>query len=154
MPEITHHSHFGVYGLITRRDKILLIKKSRGPYLGLWDLPGGKPEDNETNEAALVREIDEETGLKVQKFAALNSTPIVTKFSYQKDGKPFVLEHSALFYKVEVCDGEYKKAGDGQDSEGADWVSLKSSKQDFTPIVYEAFKLISTPTHSPTAANN
>lgn len=38
--------HFGIYGIALNknRDKILLVKKTRGPYTGLYDLPGGTPE--------------------------------------------------------------------------------------------------------------
>lgn len=33
--------HLGVYGILIKNDKILLIKKGNGPYKGLLDLPGG-----------------------------------------------------------------------------------------------------------------
>lgn len=33
--------YIGVYGIILNEGKILLIKKARGPYKGMYDLPGG-----------------------------------------------------------------------------------------------------------------
>lgn len=35
------HTHLGVYGVLMKNNQILLIKKSRGPHKGKWDLPGG-----------------------------------------------------------------------------------------------------------------
>ena len=55
-------THFGVYGSIVKDGKILLIKKSRGPYTGLYDLPGGSQEQGESHLETLKREIMEETG--------------------------------------------------------------------------------------------
>lgn len=40
---------------------------------GLWEFPGGKCEPGETTYAALVREIDEEVGLKIQQASPLIS---------------------------------------------------------------------------------
>ncbi len=31
----------GVYGVYIQNAQILLIKKARGPYRGMYDLPGG-----------------------------------------------------------------------------------------------------------------
>jgi ADP-ribose pyrophosphatase YjhB (NUDIX family) len=42
---------------------ILLIQRNQEPNRGFWTLPGGFVESNETVEAAVVREIEEETGL-------------------------------------------------------------------------------------------
>ena len=57
------HTHLGVYAIIRQNRKFLLIKKARGPYTGMFDLPGGKIEFGETPEQTLVREVAEETGL-------------------------------------------------------------------------------------------
>ncbi|MCH9630374.1 MAG: RNA pyrophosphohydrolase [Chlamydiia bacterium] len=43
--------------------KILLIKREDVP---VWALPGGGIEENETTETTAVREVEEETGLKVK----------------------------------------------------------------------------------------
>lgn len=44
--------------------KILLIKRTRGDYIGLWGLPGGKIEKNEHVSEAAIREIKEESGIE------------------------------------------------------------------------------------------
>lgn len=52
--------------LIDGDNKVLLAKRPEGkPMAGLWEFPGGKLEDGETPEAALVRELSEELGIKV-----------------------------------------------------------------------------------------
>jgi 8-oxo-dGTP diphosphatase len=52
--------------LIDADGRVLLAKRPPGrPLAGLWEFPGGKVEPGETPEAALVRELDEELGIKV-----------------------------------------------------------------------------------------
>ena len=49
-----------------RLKKILLIRRSTGDFGGgTWESAGGKVEEGETLENAVIREIFEETGLKV-----------------------------------------------------------------------------------------
>lgn len=44
--------------------EILLIKRLNPPFSNCWALPGGFVDMNETLEEAVVRELEEETGLK------------------------------------------------------------------------------------------
>ncbi len=46
--------------------RLLMIKRGHEPGAGLWSIPGGRIEPGETDAEAVVREMIEETGLKVQ----------------------------------------------------------------------------------------
>jgi 8-oxo-dGTP diphosphatase len=56
----------GAGAVVHRGDKVLLLKRSNPPNQGRWALPGGLVELGETVQDAAVREINEETGLKVE----------------------------------------------------------------------------------------
>lgn len=43
---------------------VLLVKRGKQPFAGLWSLPGGKIETGETAREAVQRELKEETGIE------------------------------------------------------------------------------------------
>jgi 8-oxo-dGTP diphosphatase len=49
---------------VTRGDELLMVQRSVEPCKGEWSLPGGFIELGETSEEAVLRELEEETGLR------------------------------------------------------------------------------------------
>jgi 8-oxo-dGTP diphosphatase len=60
------HPQLAVSAAIFRDDRILLVRRARSPAKGIYSLPGGRVEFGETLHAALHREVDEETALKIE----------------------------------------------------------------------------------------
>jgi ADP-ribose pyrophosphatase YjhB (NUDIX family) len=60
------HPQLAVSAAIFRDDRILLVRRARSPAKGYYSLPGGRVEFGETLHAALHREVDEETALKIE----------------------------------------------------------------------------------------
>lgn len=62
LPEITVVAAI----IFNSENKVLITKRPAGYHLaGLWEFPGGKVEDGESYEEALIREIKEETNLNI-----------------------------------------------------------------------------------------
>ena len=56
-----------VAAIIKKDNHFLIVKRNRKKHLGLkWEFPGGKVQENETFEEALVREIKEELNIKIR----------------------------------------------------------------------------------------
>lgn len=55
-----------ICGIIQKEGQILLAQRNQQKHLaGYWEFPGGKLEENETEEECLKREIKEELGVEI-----------------------------------------------------------------------------------------
>ncbi|WP_263118601.1 NUDIX domain-containing protein [Cellulomonas fimi] len=93
--------HRGVYGIwLDKGGRIPLIRKSRGPYTGLLDLPGGTPEVGETPEQTLRRELIEECGVTVAHVPSWHEFDLVVV--RDSSGDPIGFRHSGLIAVLDV----------------------------------------------------
>ena len=84
--------------VIVRNGRVLLSQRKGGSHLaGAWEFPGGKVEAGEDPKAALVRELDEELGVR----AVIGDIVEVTFHSYEEAQKSVLL----LFYEASLEEG-------------------------------------------------
>lgn len=94
--------HLGIYGIILKKGSILLVHKSRGPYTGLLDLPGGTPEHGESVIQTLAREIQEETGVIIGATSLFDN--VSTCVTYTKGTVCTTMHHTGLLYLIDEYD--------------------------------------------------
>jgi 8-oxo-dGTP diphosphatase len=59
-----------VCGIIFYENKVLICRRKKSKSLaGFWEFPGGKIEKGESSELALIRELSEELGMKVESIS-------------------------------------------------------------------------------------
>ncbi len=61
--------------VITREKepRVLLIQRGNEPFKGCWAFPGGFMDMDETTEECAVRELEEETGMKVKELQQIGA---------------------------------------------------------------------------------
>ena len=81
-------------------EKILMCHRKKEPYKGLYNLVGGKIEENEDYIDAAYRELNEETGITSEDIKLVH----VMDFSYQITGIELQVYAGKLNKEVEVVD--------------------------------------------------
>ena len=104
------------------------IRKTRGPYRGRFDLPGGTPEEGESLVETLRREMLEETGFQV---SAIHQNTIrdvfVTVPEIARVHHEFVLFAIDVEEKNAQTVEDFVTSEEKNDSKGIVWVPLEKS---------------------------
>lgn len=95
-----------VGAVIEKEGSIFCAKRGPGKALaGLWEFPGGKLEDDETAEEALVREMEEEFSclilakeelLTIQHLYDFGTVELTTLLCELHEGEPRLSEHTEM----------------------------------------------------------
>lgn len=104
------------HAFIQDGDRMLLVERKYPPLKGHWGLPGGGIELGETVEEALLREVEEETGLKVALGRLLGYANGI-----ERDETGRVRYHYVILYFTATVVGGSLRAGD--DAAAARWVT-------------------------------
>jgi 8-oxo-dGTP diphosphatase len=99
----------GAGAVVELDGKLVLVRRGMNPMRGYWSLPSGYVERDEAPDQTAVRELEEETGLRVAVDNLLN----VYSFSHEGMGGRGVL----VLYAAHVVGG-HLKAGDDADEVG------------------------------------
>ncbi len=112
-----------VYGIIISEGKILLSKQWDG-----YDFPGGGMEVSETVHQAVVREVREETGLKVKVGDIVACESAFFSFTHQEVTSKFHANTILMYFLCEVIDGvlstNHLDEDEKQYVQMAEWVPL------------------------------
>ena len=116
--------YIGIYGICIRDNKLLCIRKERGPYKNRFDLPGGSRKENEGLIETLVREFSEETGYAIENYGNCRAYDVFVEETNR------TVHHIMVFYDVNVNfeqqDAISEKLDDElNDSSGICWVDLE-----------------------------
>ncbi|MCA1054027.1 NUDIX hydrolase [Rossellomorea aquimaris] len=144
MTEPHYHRAFGVYGILHEQNQLLVINKTRGPYINRYDLPGGSLEEGESLTDAMKREFLEETGLQIEIDDGIGTIDFKLPWLWKEYTN---LHHIAVYYSVRRIRGELKipEQFEGQDSLGATWISEQdASIENASPLVLKAFQWLRT----------
>lgn len=94
--------------------KVLLIQRGADPYKGAWAFPGGFMNMDETTEQCAIRELEEETGLKVTKVQQIGA---YSKVDRDPRGRTITVAYLAIISTPEAVKGQ-------DDAAKAEWFPI------------------------------
>ena len=118
-----------------KEPKVLLIQRGNDPFKGCWAFPGGFMNMDETAEQCAVRELEEETGLKVSNIQQIGA---YSKVDRDPRGRTVTVAYLAIIDSIKNVKGL-------DDAAKAQWFSLSELPKlafDHEDIMADALKLI------------
>lgn len=106
----------GVGAVVLDGERVLLARRGRAPSAGKWSIPGGLVDLGERLEAAAVREVEEESGLRIR---LLGLCGVIDRVVREQDA---VRYHYVIVDYVAECVGGRLEAG--SDAAEVRWVAV------------------------------
>ncbi len=133
----------GVGGILFLEEQILLVKRGREPARGQWSIPGGAVDTGETLTQAVIREMEEETGIQAEPMALVKILDRIFR-----DGQGRVTYHYVLVdFLCRHIGGAVRAGSDALDARFIPISDLASL--DIIPVtrgvIYEAAQLLKNP---------
>jgi ADP-ribose pyrophosphatase YjhB (NUDIX family) len=97
----------GVGAVIVNQGRVLLVQRGREPLKGHWSLPGGLVEVGESLKTAVIREVEEETGLLVEPVELIELLDRI-----HREGERIRYHYVIADYLCRVTGGALKAASD------------------------------------------
>lgn len=128
-------SRIGVYGLVIRQKKILLVEQPQGPYQGMFDFPGGGIEFGETFEQALSREFQEELNMGFESMSLLENLNIIIEVPETPERPAYLFHQIGLIYAISNV---HPLSDENVSSLKSEWVEPKHlSPTNCSPFVWK-----------------
>ena len=105
----------GVGVVVWKDETVLLIQRGKPPRAGAWSLPGGRQELGETTREAGMREVLEETGIKIEIKDLIDVVDTINR----DDSGRVRMQYTLVDYWAEWKSGEPTASTDAAD---ARWV--------------------------------
>lgn len=143
MPE-TKIQRVGSYAFITAENHVLLSLLNRGPNRGKWTLVGGGVEFAEDPKDTVIREIEEEAGIKVTVEPLLLGVLSHHYRFAEPDGEEKNMHFIGIVHTLELpkrlpC----KVDSDGFSSDGTQWFNLEGlDETQLNPSVVKVLRMI------------
>ena len=108
----------GVGAVVVEAGRVLLVQRGREPMRGKWTLPGGALEVGESLHEGVVREVEEETGLRVEPVELVELLDRIVRED-TAEGDRIRYHYVIADYLCRVVGGSLNAASD---AEAARWV--------------------------------
>lgn len=122
--------------VITKEEqpKVLLIQRGADPYKGCWAFPGGFMNMDETTEQCAIRELEEETGLRVSDVHQIGA---YSKVDRDPRGRTITVAYLAIIDEPVQVTGQ-------DDAANAEWFPLSALPElafDHAEIMQDAVRV-------------
>jgi ADP-ribose pyrophosphatase YjhB (NUDIX family) len=88
---------------IIRDGRVLVVRRARPPAQELFSLPGGVVESGETLKEAVVREVQEETGIAIEPVGLAGYGEVIHRDADQRIAQHFVIVAFAARWLAGAC---------------------------------------------------